>query len=264
MTPEALVRAHEDHFKQATRALEQREASDSEISDLRAMLAINGVAPVSDSVAKYCSEKSGRKGAGLWAFVASFRAEKKGKTKEREPKEGPSEAGDGPVPSETHGPKRSSAQVPTQPGEAVATQPEDTRSEDSAAQTMQKMGFQADDIARALESASFSFGKALLLLLNGIDDKRAKQDNKARFRRHLRQSVKSIDCQKLANLSVTEQYTQRSQDHCQLSVEVCDFGQYAGRTSAACFWLCLGAGLAESSEGVLARALPGDHAVSLS
>ena len=53
MTPEALVRAHEDHFKQATRALEQREASDSEISDLRAMLAINGVAPISDSVAKY-------------------------------------------------------------------------------------------------------------------------------------------------------------------------------------------------------------------
>ena len=34
--------------------------------------------------------------------------------------------------------------------------------------------------------------------------------------------------------------------------------------SAACFWLCLAAGLAESSEGVLAQALPGDHAVSLS
>ena len=85
---------------------------------------------------------------------------------------------------------------------------------------MQEMGFQPDDIARALESASFSFGKALLLLLNGVDEKRAKQDNKARFRRHLLQSVKSIDCQKLANLSVTEQYTQRSQDHYQLRMEV--------------------------------------------
>eukprot|EP00969_Alexandrium_andersonii_P093987 4152351-Alexandrium_andersonii.AAC.1 len=60
---------------------------------------------------------------------------------------------------------------------------------------MQDMGFQADDIARALEAASLSFGKALLLLLSGIDDKRTKQGNKARFRRHLRQSVKSIDCQ---------------------------------------------------------------------
>ena len=112
------------------------------------------------------------------------------------------------------------------------------------------MGFQAEDIARALESASFSFGKALLLLLNGVDDKRIKHDNKARFRRHLCQKVKSIDCQKLADLPVLEQYTQRSQDEFQLSMEVCDFGQYAGRTSAACFWLCMAAGLAECNEGV--------------
>ena len=131
------MRAREDQFKQATRALEQREASDSEISDLRAMLAISGVAPVPDSVVKYCSEKSGRKGVGLWAFVASFRAEKKGKTKERERKEGPSEAGDGSV-ARQRGSKCFSAQGPTQPGETVATQPEDTRSEDSAAQTMQE------------------------------------------------------------------------------------------------------------------------------
>ena len=114
-------------------------------------------------------------------FVASFRAEKKGKTKEREHEAGPSEAGDGSV-ARQRGSKCSSAQGPTQPGETVATQPEDTRSEDSTAETTQEICFQPDDIARALESASFSFGKALLLPLNGIDDRRAKQDAKVRFR----------------------------------------------------------------------------------
>ena len=147
-TPEALVRAHEDHFKQATRALEQRGPSATEISDLRAMLAINGAAPISDSVATYCAEKSGRKGVGLRAFVASFRAEKKGKTKEREPKEGPSEAGDASVtrlcqssaPSDTRGSKCSSAQDPTQPGGTGATRREDVRGDEFAAQTAQGNG----------------------------------------------------------------------------------------------------------------------------
>ena len=36
-TPEALVRAHAYHFKQATRALEQREQHGINISDVRAM-----------------------------------------------------------------------------------------------------------------------------------------------------------------------------------------------------------------------------------
>ena len=75
-TPEALMRAHEDHFKQTARALQQRDPFDFEILDLRAMLAISGAAPISDSVATYCSEKSGRKAVGLWAFVTSFLAEK--------------------------------------------------------------------------------------------------------------------------------------------------------------------------------------------
>ena len=271
-TPEALLRAHEEHFKQATRTAEQREPSDIELADLRAMLAVTGVAPVSDSVATYCAEKSGRKGVGLWSFVASFRAEKKGKAKEREPKEGPSEVGDTSAarPCQSPAPPRAlvatgaSAEAPTQSGGDVATQRDIIRSEDFAAQAMQDMGFQADDIARALENASFSFGKALLLLLNGIDDKRAKQDNKLRFRRHHADRVKSIDCQKLAGLSVFAQYRQRAYDHYQINVTVCDFGQYAGRTSGACFWLCLAAGLAESSDGVLSQVLPGDHPVCLS
>ena len=44
-TPEALVRAHEDNFKQAARALEQRDPPDIEISDLRALgLVLAGLA----------------------------------------------------------------------------------------------------------------------------------------------------------------------------------------------------------------------------
>ena len=59
-------------------------------------------------------------------------------------------------------------------------------------------------------------------------------------------------------------YKQRAHDHYQISVAVWDFGQYAGRTSGACFWLCLAAGLAESSGEGLAEALPSDHPVCLS
>ena len=36
-----------------------------------------GVAPVADSVARHCEQQWGRKAAGLWSFVAAFRAEKK-------------------------------------------------------------------------------------------------------------------------------------------------------------------------------------------
>ena len=49
-----------------------------------------------------------------------------------------------------------------------------------------------------------------------------------------------------------------------LAMTVWDFGQYAGRTSGACFWLCLAAGLAESKEGALTQVLPGHHAACLS
>ena len=68
-TREALMRAHEDHFKQTAPAFQHRDPSDLEILDLRAMLTIKSAAPISDSVVSYCSEKSGRKAVGLLAFV---------------------------------------------------------------------------------------------------------------------------------------------------------------------------------------------------
>ena len=45
--------------------------------------------------------------------------------------------------------------------------------EDHAAQTMLDMGFKEVDITRALEQTSFHFGRALLLLLNGLDAARS-------------------------------------------------------------------------------------------
>jgi len=61
----------------------------------------------------------------------------------------------------------------------------------------------------------------------------------------------------LGSDEVTTQYSQRAR--CELNFEplVLDLGQYAGRTTGACFWLCLAAGLAECAPHVLAQALPG-------
>ena len=62
-----------------------------------------------------------------------------------------------------------------------ATQRKIIRSGNLSAQAIQEMGFHPDDIGRALVLASFSFDKALLLLLNGIDVKRTKQDSNPRY-----------------------------------------------------------------------------------
>eukprot|EP00974_Lingulodinium_polyedra_P131906 11219595-Lingulodinium_polyedra.AAC.1 len=60
------------------------------------------------------------------------------------------------------------------------------------------MGFAVEHITRALEQTQFSFGRALLLLLNGVDDQRAKYDTQERVRRRSQKIVKTIDCNKLA------------------------------------------------------------------
>ena len=76
VSPETLLLAHEEHLTARLRAQEHRAPSDAELADLRSMLATEGVSPVSNSVTQYCAQKTGRKGAGLWSCVASFRAEK--------------------------------------------------------------------------------------------------------------------------------------------------------------------------------------------
>ena len=151
VSPKALLQAHEKHLAARLQAQEHRAPSDAELADLRAMLATEGVAPVSDSVTQYCAQKTGRKGAGLWSFVASFRAEKsvgaRGKRKA-------SGAGAAAGPAKRRRASEQSAQSqlgssasPPSTGAAV--------SDDSAAQSMVEMGFSIEDITHALETSSF-------------------------------------------------------------------------------------------------------------
>ena len=122
---------------------------------------------------------------------------------------------------------------------------------------MVDLGFKEADITRALEQTSFQFQRALLLLLNGLDANRSKYDTLARFRRHSTKTIREPDCAKLGNDEVTTQYSQRARNEFNFEPVVLDLGQYAGRTTGACFWLCLAAGLAECAPHVLAQALPG-------
>ena len=101
----------------------------------------------------------------------------------------------------------------------------------------------------------------MLLLLNGVDEQRTKYDSRQRFRRHSFKNVKPIDSEQLGQPSVLEQYKQRARDELGLEATVWDFGQYAGKTSGACFWLALTAVLAYCRRNVLAQVRTGDHPV---
>ena len=98
------------------------------------------------------------------------------------------------------------------------------------------------------------FVHALQYLLYGSDLTRAKYLSNSRFKRHTRQKVryppKSLEID-----SVRTQYQERALAELHLNVAVVDFGQHAGRTTGACFWLCLAAGLS-SSRWVPDQALP--------
>ena len=59
--------------------------------------------------------------------------------------------------------------------------------------------------------------------------------------------------------SISSQYELRRYESFGTSVSVLDYGQFAGKTSAACFWLCLAAGLAAINADVLGQALPAEH-----
>ena len=228
-----LMAQHESHLQTTICAKEGRHPTEAELADLRAMLSAAGVAPVSDSASRHCQHQSGLNSAGLWSIVAAFHAEK--------PKRKPGK------------PPRHSVGAKAETRLASAAVPAD---ENHAAQTMIEMGFKEVDITRALEQSQFNFGHALLLLLNGLDANRSRYDNRERFRRHTLIYVRVPDCDKLGSDDVKTQYSQRAQNEFHFSPLVWDFGQFAGRTSGACFWLCVAAGLAECAPLVLAQALP--------
>ena len=125
------------------------------------------------------------------------------------------------------------------------------REEASAANALHTLGFNLQTVTRALEECGFSFAAAITLLLYGSEIARAQYLAKTRFRRHTRRVVKGCD-PRLADLSVRDQYKARALAALGSQVDVLDFGQHAGETTNACFWLCLAAGLASS------RWLPAD------
>ena len=199
-SPEALLAEHEQHLRTTTLAKEGREPNDAELADLRAMLSAVGVAPISDSVSRYCEEQSGRKATGLWSIVASFRAQKPKKKNPGQalPARGKSGSGG----------KTSSTQTGTQ---GPAASEAEAAAEASAAATMIDMGFNEVDITRALEQTSFQFRQALVLLSNGLDAQRTKYDALERFRRHCAKTVRALDCDVLGGGEFLTQYSQRAQ-----------------------------------------------------
>ena len=53
---DALLVEHERHLRASTLATEGREPTDAELNDMWAMLSVEGVAPVSDSVMRHCEQ----------------------------------------------------------------------------------------------------------------------------------------------------------------------------------------------------------------
>jgi len=67
-----------------------------------------------------------------------------------------------------------------------------------------------------------------------------------RFRRHSAKRVFGISADVLGSTSVRCSYEARARRDLGITVRAIDLGQYAGRTSGACFWLSLAAGLAHA------------------
>ena len=131
------------------------------------------------------------------------------------------------------------------------------REEDWASSVIQRLGFDAAAVTRALEAQEFSFPRALALLLYGNDPARAKQAGPTRFRRHTATRVYGIAEREVASDSVRRAYESRASQDLNMQVRATDLGQYAGETTAACFWLAVAAAIAHTQWSPPAQALPG-------
>jgi hypothetical protein len=94
------------------------------------------------------------------------------------------------------------------------------------------------------------------LLLLGNDQAKAAQLGVNHFRRHTTNRVYGIPEQTLASDPVRAAYEDRARQDLDMRVRAVDLGQYAGGTTAACFWLSLAAGLAHTRWEVPGQALP--------
>ena len=78
-----------------------------------------------------------------------------------------------------------------------------------------------------------------------------------RFRRHTTKRVYGIADSKVAGDPVRRAYETRARQDLNMQVRAIDLGQYAGKTTAACFWLAVAAALAHTRWSPPAQALPG-------
>ena len=131
------------------------------------------------------------------------------------------------------------------------------REENLASSVIQRLGCDAAAITRALEVQELYLSRALALLLFGNDPARAKQAGPTRFRRHTATRVYGIAEREVASDSVRRAYESRASHDLNMQVRAIDLGQYAGETTAACFWLAVAAAIAHVCWTPPAQALPG-------
>jgi len=278
------IQEHQRHLQVFVRGHCQRDATVEELADVANMLRSRGVAPVSESVLKSGSEKGVRAGGGLWSIVASFRADKGAMVSKRLQPGGRGE-GKGPRRSsrsnaldvvfsilrehgyederirqsiELYGPDLEkcvdfccqAADASDAADHSVATE------EDWAAHVIRGLGFDETTTTVALESCDFSFSGALRMLLLGNDPERARHAGARVFRRHTTSRVYGISQDALSSDPVRIAYEQRARQDLNLETRAVDLGQFAGDTTAACFWLSLAAGLAYARWEVPSQALP--------
>ena len=277
------IQQHQQHLRGFLRQKHQREATERELRDLEQMLRARGVASVSESVLRAGAGKQGRGGrAGLWSIVASFRAEKQATVRKKTTTtEGRAGGRQKPALSPTdvvlivlreHGYEKDVIQqaletcgpdlqrcidyclVPAESGHAsehaIATE------ENWAAHVIQGLGYDETTTTEALELCEFSFSAAVRLLLLGNDQAKAAQLGVNHFRRHTTNRVYGIPEQTLSSDPVRAAYEDRARQDLDMRVRAVDLGQYAGGTTAACFWLSLAAGLAHTRWEVPGQALP--------
>ena len=124
-----------------------------------------------------------------------------------------------------------------------------------AAHVMQGLGFNEIGKTEALEIYEFFVSAALRLLLLGNNKAKALHLGVNHFRRHTTNKVDSIPEKILASDPAREADRERARLDLGMQVRVVDLGQYAGGTTAVCFWLSLAAGLAHARWQVPGQAL---------
>ena len=274
------LRAHYDHFSRNVCATEARAATPLELEDISNMLNQRGVAPVSDSVIAWAHAQRGRSsGLGMTAIVDAFRRDRHVRdagnqvvSKKRQSKSKRINRDWKTVAQKMISEILMEMQFPRDhihdavavcgnniqacidyclvaAATSIVDSTRDTAGQETqeleAAHVFSQLGFSLEMSTQALELCDFSFVRALQFLLYGGDLSRAKFLSNSRFNRHTRQRVASIP-QSLSVDSVRKQYKDRALAELRINVAVVDFGQHAGCTTGACFWLCLAAGLSSS------------------